>query len=79
MDVVISAPTIGDVDSLSPREAEVLGLVADGLKNQQIADALFISLATVKRHIANIYAKMGVSSRTEAIREAVGRGWMSRI
>jgi len=77
MDAVISVPTAGDVDNLSPREAEVLGLVADGLKNQQIADALFISLATVKRHIANIYAKMGVSSRTEAVREAKGRGWMT--
>lgn len=76
MDAVVSAPIVEDIDNLSPREAEVLGLVADGLKNQQIADTLFISLATVKRHIANIYAKMGVSSRTEAIREAVGRGWM---
>jgi len=77
MDTVISAPTDKDVDSLSTREAEVLGLVADGLRNQQIADTLFISLATVKRHIANIYSKMGVSSRTEAIREAVRRGWMT--
>ena len=77
MDTVISASVDGGVDNLSPREAEILGLVSDGLKNQQIADALFISLATVKRHIANIYSKMGVSSRTEAIREAVRRGWMT--
>ena len=76
MDTVIAAPIEKHVDALSPRESQVLGLVADGLKNQEIADTLFISLATVKRHIANIYSKMGVTSRSEAIREAGRRGWM---
>lgn len=52
---------------LTSREAEILGLIAGGLRNQEIADRLFISLPTVKRHIANAYAKLDVAHRTEAI------------
>jgi DNA-binding NarL/FixJ family response regulator len=52
---------------LSPREREVLGLLCDGLSNRQIADALFLSVATVKVHLRHIYEKLGVSSRTQAI------------
>ena len=51
------------------REVEILRLVA-GLRNQEIADRLFISLSTVKRHIANAYGKLGVSHRTEAVARA---------
>jgi NarL family two-component system response regulator LiaR len=56
---------------LTEREREVLNLVAQGHSNQQIADAMVISLATVKAHISSILSKLGVSSRTEAIAYAV--------
>ncbi|MFK7848267.1 MAG: LuxR C-terminal-related transcriptional regulator [Rhodothermales bacterium] len=52
---------------LSNREIEVLRLIAAGMRNQEIADQLFISLATVKRHVSNIYGKLEVSHRTEAV------------
>ena len=49
---------------LSTRELDVLREIADGLSNQEIADKLFVSLNTVKTHIANIYSKLGVKRRT---------------
>ncbi len=58
------------VDPLTPRELEILGLISAGLRNQEIADQLVISLATVKRHISNIYGKLGVSHRTQAVAHA---------
>ncbi len=57
----------GLVESLTAREIEILRLIASGIRNQEIADHLFISLHTVKRHIANVYGKLGVSHRTEAV------------
>ena len=62
---------------LSTRELEVLLLAARGLSNRQIAASTHLSEATVKRHLANIYQKMGVSSRTEASREALTRDWIT--
>jgi DNA-binding NarL/FixJ family response regulator len=62
---------------LSARELEVLLLAARGLSNRQIAASTHLSEATVKRHLANIYQKMGVSSRTEASREALTREWIT--
>lgn len=53
--------------TLTRREAEVLGLVADGLSNGEIASALFVGGSTVKTHINAIFAKLGVSSRAQAI------------
>ncbi|MGH1525669.1 response regulator [Leifsonia sp. L25] len=53
--------------TLTRREAEVLGLVADGLSNGEIAAALFVGGSTVKTHINAIFAKLGVSSRAQAI------------
>jgi NarL family two-component system response regulator LiaR len=58
------------VEPLSERELEVLGLIADGLTNREIADRLFIAYGTVKRHINNIYGKLQVRHRTEAIARA---------
>ena len=55
------------IESLSPRELEVLGLINQGERNKQIAEKLTISISTVKRHLQNIYQKLQVSSRTEAI------------
>ena len=59
---------------LTPREIEVLRLVADGLNNQVIAERLFVSEHTVHRHIANILTKLSVSSRAAAVAQAARRG-----
>ena len=58
------------IDSLTKRELEILFLIADGLKNKEIAEQLVISLNTVLYHIKNIYSKMGVNKRTQAIAKA---------
>jgi RNA polymerase sigma factor (sigma-70 family) len=56
------------VESLTPREKELLNLlVAEGLSNNKIAERLYISKWTVERHLSNIYGKLGVESRAEAI------------
>jgi predicted ATPase/DNA-binding CsgD family transcriptional regulator len=59
---------------LTPREAEVLGLVAAGMTNAQVAKELFLSPRTVHRHLNSIYHKLGVSSRTAATRFAIDHG-----
>lgn len=56
--------------ALSPRELEVLRLVAVGLSNREIADQLFISVPTVKRHISTIFAKLGAANRVQAVNTA---------
>ena len=56
--------------NLSKREKEVLELLAEGHSNQEIADKLFVSLNTTKTHISNIYSKLGVSRRTQAVQKA---------
>jgi LuxR family maltose regulon positive regulatory protein len=58
------------VEALSERELEVLHLIADGLSNAQIAERLYITQGTVKRHITNIYGKLAVQSRTQAVAKA---------
>lgn len=63
-------PTAALVEDLTRREVEILRLVAAGMKNQAIAKQLFISVSTVKRHVANIHAKLGVSHRTAAVARA---------
>ncbi len=60
--------------SLSPREAEVLTLVADGRANKEIARTLYISETTVKSHLAHIFTKLGVDDRTAAVTVALDRG-----
>jgi DNA-binding NarL/FixJ family response regulator len=62
---------------LTDRELEVLGLLAKGLANKQIAVALSISEHTVKFHVSSIYAKLNVTNRTEAVREGLRGGWIA--
>jgi DNA-binding NarL/FixJ family response regulator len=62
---------------LSQRELEVLGMVASGSTNRDAAKRLFITEATVKTHLLNIYAKLGVSDRAAAVAEAYNRGLLT--
>lgn len=62
------------VESLTAREHDVLALVADGLSNRDIAAALAISDHTVKFHLASIFGKLGVSTRTEAVQRGLRLG-----
>ena len=61
-------------DTLSDREIEVLQLIAKGAANKQIAADLTISESTVKTHVANIFQKLDVRHRTEAVTQALQRG-----
>ena len=64
------------VGALSERETEVLVLAARGLSNHQIAAELNLAPATVKRHLANVYERIGVRSRSEAVRTALMEQWI---
>jgi predicted ATPase/DNA-binding CsgD family transcriptional regulator len=61
-------------EGLTTREAEVLGLLAEGKTNKQIAAHLFLSVSTVQRHVANVYAKIEAHGRAEATAYAIRRG-----
>lgn len=63
-------------DNLTDREIEVLKLAATGMSNKEIAERLSVTVRTVKAHISNVFAKMDVASRTEAILKAVREGWL---
>lgn len=67
--------TISNEYGLSAREMEVLHKLASGLRNQDIAEALFLSEGTVKNYISTIYSKLNVRGRQEAIRKARGSGF----
>jgi two-component system nitrate/nitrite response regulator NarL len=69
--------TGGLVEPLTPREQEVLELLAEGLPNKAIAARLGISDQTVKFHVASISAKLGATNRTEAVRLALRRGLLT--
>jgi DNA-binding NarL/FixJ family response regulator len=64
--------------ALTLRETEILQLVAEGLSNAQISKQLFLSQATVKSHLAHIYTKLGVDSRTAAVASATAQGLIRR-
>ena len=61
------------LESLTPTESSVVQLVADSLRNRDIADRLFISRRTVETHLTHIFRKLEVSSRTELVAEASRR------
>lgn len=65
------------VNILSERELEVLKLAAKGLSNRDIAEKLFLSIRTVQAHLGNIFNKLDVGSRTEAILYGLKKGWFS--
>jgi LuxR family maltose regulon positive regulatory protein len=65
------------IEPLSERELEILKLIAEGLTNQKIGSQLYLSLNTVKAHTRNIYGKLGVNSRTQAIAKARALGLLS--
>jgi DNA-binding NarL/FixJ family response regulator len=67
----------GQVEPLTPRELDVLRLAARGMTNRAIGHRLGISHRTVQGHLANIYGKLGVNSRTEAVTEALRSGWIA--
>ena len=69
-----TAPPAPAPDDLTPREVEVLGLIARGLSNGEIARRLFVSEATVKTHVNNIFSKAGVRDRAQAVRYAFDHG-----
>jgi DNA-binding NarL/FixJ family response regulator len=62
---------------LTDQEITVLKMAAKGMNNKAIADELFISVRTVESHLASIFAKLGVGSRTEAVIQAMRQGWFT--
>jgi DNA-binding NarL/FixJ family response regulator len=74
-----SAPSVSEgyqqeeaplLEALTPREAEVLKRIANGLTNQQTARSMLVSVSTVKKHVRSILSKLGVSDRTQAALKA---------
>lgn len=72
-----SASQLPTADPLTPREVDVLQLVAQGLGNQEIADKLVIGEATVRSHVSNILSKLHLASRTQAALYALREGYAS--
>jgi two-component system response regulator NreC len=66
-----------DLDLLTPREREVLQLLAEGLSNREIAEQLGISIKTVETHRSNMMSKLGVDNKTELVKYAFRKGWAS--
>jgi DNA-binding NarL/FixJ family response regulator len=72
----LADPGAGAGKGLTPREAEVLQLLAEGQTNRAIAQSLRISEHTVKFHVTAILGKLGAESRTEAVVQAARAGWI---
>jgi DNA-binding NarL/FixJ family response regulator len=70
------AGAVEQVEALTQRELDVLRLAAHGMTNREIGHELGISHRTVQGHLASVYDKLGVNSRTEAVTEALRRGWI---
>jgi ATP/maltotriose-dependent transcriptional regulator MalT len=75
--VFVEVPANGEIDSqqviklgLSKREHQILQLISEGLSNQQMAAQLYISENTIKKHISNLFLKLDVERRTEAVKKA---------
>jgi NarL family two-component system response regulator LiaR len=66
-----------DAEQLTERELEVLRLAAKGLSNRDIAQVLYLSTRTVQTHLSTVFTKMEVGSRTEAVVQALRKGWLS--
>jgi DNA-binding NarL/FixJ family response regulator len=64
-----------EVKKLSPREIEILPLLADGLRYKEIADELNVSIETIRTHVRNMYIKLEVSSRTDALNKIYPRSF----
>jgi len=64
-------------EQLSQREVEILKLAAKGMSNKEIANTLFLSLRTIKAHLTNIFSKMGVGCRTDAIIKGLREGYIT--
>ena len=64
-------------ESLTERELEVLRLASRGMTNKEIAEGLCLSVRTVQAHLGNIFSKLGVGSRTEAVLHGLRKGWFS--
>jgi len=65
------------LDQLTNREMDVLKLAAKGMTNRKIANKLVISVRTVQVHLSNVFSKLGVGSRTEAVLYALRKGWLT--
>jgi NarL family two-component system response regulator LiaR len=63
------------VEPLTDREQEVITLLAQGLTNKDIAQSLFLSVRTIEAHLRNVYSKLDITSRTEAVLWAVQHGY----
>ena len=77
MSPVCSATEAQAIEPLSEREVEVLKLAAKGISNKDIAEQLFLSPRTVQAHLGNIFNKLGVASRIEAVLCGLRRGWFT--
>jgi DNA-binding NarL/FixJ family response regulator len=70
----VAPPRVAEDEPLTPREREVLRLLALGLSNHEIAGKLFITKRTVQNHVSNIYGKLDLDSRAEAVLYAIRYG-----
>jgi RNA polymerase sigma factor (sigma-70 family) len=70
----VAMPLNQSIESLTPRELEVLRWVAQGLSNRQIAEQLAVNERTIKRHVSEILSKLGVKNRTQAVTYGAAHG-----